>query len=197
MAIIPLGALTIPSIRRLLINKPGFPGGRLVSEVPPPPPVSLPTSGEKGSRRETVSRTATGFRAGAVLEVGTSGFAPATDLGFGFFAIGAEVPEEPVLPEAETGLMTLAVPAAFVPAVVPEEDFSAEPTAGFAVPLALLTGWTVAVEAADPDPAGELGAELDTGLGEAGVGFAAEGVPVGGAGFGLCGFDPTPSEVGI
>src|ERR1700722_11333861 len=111
MAIIPLGPLTIPSIRRLLINRPGFPGGRFCSE--PPPVVSLPNSGAKGSRREMFSRTATGFKAGAVAEGGRSDFATVTAADLGDFAaeLGA-VPEGTLPPALAAGLLVLPAPGA-------------------------------------------------------------------------------------
>jgi hypothetical protein len=194
IAIIALGALTIPSIRKLLINRPGLPGGRLVSEGPPPL-VSLPSSGAKGSRRARFSRAATGFIAGAVAEVGTSDFAAGTDLDLGDFAVEiAAAPEETLLPEAAAGFTALAVPGAtFVPSVAPEEGFAAELPAGLAVAAELLAGLAVASGVADP--AGKLGAEPDVGLGAAGDGLIGE--VVGGAGFeGCCFAAAAPEEAG-
>src|SRR5689334_19218587 len=119
MAIIPLGALTIPSIRKLLINNPGLPGGRFPMGEPPPP-VSLPKSGAKGSRRERFSRTATGFMAGVVAAVGISGLAAATALAFG--TLPAAFPAAAgagVLVEAATGLTVAAVATAGFTAAAP------------------------------------------------------------------------------
>jgi hypothetical protein len=142
-----------------------------------------------------LSRTATGFRAGAAAEVGTSDFAAVTDLDLGDFAVEtAAAPEEALLREAAAGLMAPAVPGAtFVPSVGPEEGFAAELPAGLAVGAELLAGLAVAFDVADP--AGELGAEPDGGLGAAGDGLMAEVV---GAGFGVCGFGAAvPDEAAL
>jgi hypothetical protein len=126
IAIIPLGALTIPSIRRLLINNPGLPGGRFpIGE--PPPLVSLPKRGAKGSRRERFSRTATGLMVGAVTVLGTSGFAAATGLGFGTLPAALRAAGRDGVPlEAATGLTVAAVAAAGFTAAVPPAGFAAE-----------------------------------------------------------------------
>ena len=107
MAIIPLGALTIPSIRKLLINIPGFPGGRF-SRPDPPPLLSLPNSGAKGSRRTMFSRAATGLKAGAATGMGTSDFAAVTDVDF--LDLAADLAAgETLLAEAAAGFLVLAV----------------------------------------------------------------------------------------
>jgi hypothetical protein len=79
IAIIPFGPLTIPLIRKLLIIRPGLPGGRLSGE--PEPLISFPISGANGSRRAMFSLRATGRIVGAVAEVGTSAFAAVARLG--------------------------------------------------------------------------------------------------------------------
>lgn len=174
MAIIPLGPLTIPSIRKLLINRPGLPGGRFCG-VDPPPLVSLPNSGAKGSRRTVFSRTATGFMTGTATGVGTSGFAAVTNLDLGAFLVELPAgPGEISLLREPDGLMAPAVPSAgFGPGVTLEAGFTAGVLAGLALAFAVAGA------------AGEPGAEPGAGLGVAG-GLTAEFV--GGAGFGVCGF---------
>lgn len=122
-----------------------------------------------------LSRTATGFKAGAVAERGRSDFATVTELDLGDFAaeLGA-VPEGTLLPAPAAGLVALStVPgAAFEPNVAPEAGFAAD----------LLAGLAVAFDVADP--AGELGTEPVDGLDVDGAGLLAE--LAGGAGFGVC-----------
>lgn len=206
MAIIPLGALTIPSIRKLLINKPGLPGGRFSGE--PPPLVSLPRSGAKGSRRTIFSRVATGRIAGATTDVGTSGFVAVTNLDLGEFALEPGAAPGALLLEVATGLTT-AVPttgfatevfagAGFVAGTAPDTVFAAEPVVGLPVAADLATGF-VALEAlsaglvvaAEPlaglaagfavGPATGFGAAANAGLAAGAAGFAAE--VAAGAGF--------------
>src|SRR5260370_4110434 len=129
-----VGPLTIRSIGKLLINRPGLPGGRFSGE-PPPPLVSLPRSGEKGSRRVMFSRTATGLSAGWIPRVGTSDFAAVTALGTeGFVAGLAATPEGSLPAEATDGLAVVGVPGtAFEPDATPEAGFSGDLVTGLAV----------------------------------------------------------------
>ena len=87
------------------------------------------------------SRTATGFKAGAVAEGGRSDFATVTELDVGDFA-------------AELG-------------AVPEEALLPAPEAGFVADL--LAGLAATFDVADP--AGELGTEPADGLDVDGAGF--------------------------
>src|SRR6202035_2111155 len=99
-----------PSILKLLINRPGLPGGRFCSEEPPPPPSdALPRSGAKGSRRVSVSRTATGLTEAPSVELDTSDSAAAVmGLVFGSFAAAFGATDEaPLLPKPGVGLLTL------------------------------------------------------------------------------------------
>jgi hypothetical protein len=122
-----------------------------------------------------LSRTATGFNAGAVAERGRSDFATVTELELGDFAaeLGA-VPEGTLLPAPAAGLVVLPT----VPGAALEPTFALE--AGFAADL--LAGLAVAFDVADP--AGELGTEPVDGLDVDGAGLLAE--LAGGAGFGVC-----------
>ena len=169
MAIIPLGPLTIPSIRKLLINRPGLPGGRFCAEAPPPL-VSLPRSGAKGSRRTMFSRSATGFTAGTAARVGTSDFAAVADAG-DFRAELLAGPAEALLAGLRTGLAPPAVPG-FEPGVVLEAGFAAEAFTGLA--LAFATA----------GPAGELDAEPALAFDAAGAGLTE--VAAAGVSFGVC-----------
>ena len=156
IAIIPLGPLTIPSILKLLIKRPGLPGGRFCVDPPPPPPTSLPKRGAKGSRRAEVSRTATGVTEGPGTELGTSEFATLNGLGCGGFAaeFGA-TDEEPLLPEPGVGLLAAPVPrgAPLEARVPPEAGFAAESPAGLTVPVVPFAA----------GPEGELGEEAAAG----------------------------------
>lgn len=165
MAIIPLGPFTMPLIRKLLINRPGLPGGRFNSEGPPL--VSLPSSGEKGSRRTIFSRTATGFIAGTAAEVSMPDLAEVTDVDLGEFAVGlAAALEGALVPEPTVGFMLLLA----VPGRATETGFAE-----------LLTGLALAFDVAAP--AGEVDPEAGAGSGTGGPGLLAEFV--GAAGFGV------------
>jgi hypothetical protein len=121
------------------------------------------------------SRTATGFKAGAVAEGGRSDFATVTAADLGDFASELDaVPEGTLLPVLAAGLLVLpAVPGApFEPTVAPEAGFAAD----------LLAGLAVTFDVADP--AGELVTEPVDGLDVDGAGLLAE--LAGGAGFGVC-----------
>ena|SRR5690349_14376297 len=149
MAIIPFGLLTTPSTRKLLINRPCLPGGRFSGE-PPPPLVSLPNNGAKGSRREMFSRTATGLMAAAATGVGTSDLPAVSGLEL---AVGAVAPPEGLIPGASTVLTAVVVPTTgFDPGVGPEAGFAVDVLTGFAVGFAA-TGLAV-----------ELGTEADAAL---------------------------------
>jgi len=171
MAIIPLGPLTIPSIRKLLINRPGLPAGKFWSE--PPPLVSLPNRGAKGSRREMFSRSAVGFMARATTGVGTSGVAAVTSLALGPFAVELAAATEEGLLGGALGLTPTAPSAGFGPGVAPGAGLAGALVAGLALTLA------------PAGPAGEL-PEVDAGFDASDTGWAGE--VVGGTGFGACAF---------
>jgi hypothetical protein len=173
IAIIPLGPLTIPSIRKLLISSPGLPEGRFGCE-PPPPPVSFPRSGAKGSRREILSRTATGLIVGTPAGVGTSDFATVSGFEVEGFAVGLAVTPEGTLPaETVAGLALLTVPSAgFDPDATVDAGFAAGVLAGLAVVFVAALAGELEVE-----PTVELDAAV-------GAGLVTELVV--GAGFGVC-----------
>jgi len=118
-------------------------------------------------------RSATGFMTVAATGLGTSDFVAVTNLDLGTFLV--EFPAGP----GEISLLRepagLAVPSVgFGPGVTLEADFAAAVLARLVLAVALA------------GPAGELGAELDSGVGAGGAGLTPE--DVGGAGFGVCGF---------
>lgn len=197
MAIIPLGPLTIPSIRKLLISSPGLPGGRLTG--PPPLLICLPMSGAKGSRRTIFSRTATGLITAALVSRGMSGFAAVNSLEVdGVAAEFAAAPSGTLPLGAPDVLVAPAVAiGGFDPGLAPEADFGAE-LFGLAA-AAAVAGFAVAGFAV-PAVGCELAAGAGPGLGADAVLAVAEAVfpaAVGALVTEPCGLvDAVPGEAG-